>query len=445
MTQNEVYLYTHCVYDEKKIRKCIEASGVFDNIQKGNNVVIKPNFVQEKDSRSEEWEQVITHPAIITAVIQLLCEKLNGSGSIIIADAPMCATRFDKLLAHYPIGRWKQICKEGHLIFQIIDLRDEEWWIASNNAIIKKAQLPGDPLGKTLCNLRNDSSEFYGKKAGKGFYGADYDSDETNKAHDGENNWYSVSKTVMLADVFINLPKMKCHRKAGITCCLKNLIGINTNKNYLPHHSNGTPDEGGDQYDKAGPSQKIEGKLSHIFMKIVSKFTFLRPALVPVKSIGLLLFGGKNSKIRGGGWYGNDTLWRTIIDLNKVLFYGDPDGQLREKKDPYKQYIAIVDGIIAGEGNGPLEPDRKDCGYILAGVNPVSVDCVAAFLMGFDYKKIPMINNCFYIKKYQITDFDYDDIRCIIDDNKRMTINDIPSKYVTPFRAASGWAGHIEK
>jgi len=29
---------------------------------------------------------------------------------------------------------------------------------------------------------------------------------------------------------------LKLHRKAGITCALKNLIGINGNKEYLPHH-----------------------------------------------------------------------------------------------------------------------------------------------------------------------------------------------------------------
>ena len=32
-----------------------------------------------------------------------------------------------------------------------------------------------------------------------------------------------------------SLPKLKTHKKAGITCALKNLIGINGNKEYLPH------------------------------------------------------------------------------------------------------------------------------------------------------------------------------------------------------------------
>ena len=50
------------------------------------------------------------------------------------------------------------------------------------------------------------------------------------------------------ADVIINLPKLKTHQKAGITCALKNLIGINGNKEYLPHHRIGGFELGGDCY-----------------------------------------------------------------------------------------------------------------------------------------------------------------------------------------------------
>jgi hypothetical protein len=34
----------------------------------------------------------------------------------------------------------------------------------------------------------------------------------------------------------------------GMTCALKNLVGINANKNWLPHHTEGTPEQGGDQF-----------------------------------------------------------------------------------------------------------------------------------------------------------------------------------------------------
>ncbi len=40
-----------------------------------------------------------------------------------------------------------------------------------------------------------------------------------------------MSKSPLVADVFINLPKLKTHKKCGLTVNLKSLVGINANKN----------------------------------------------------------------------------------------------------------------------------------------------------------------------------------------------------------------------
>src|SRR6185436_17237787 len=68
------------------------------------------------------------------------------------------------------------------------------------------------------------------------------------KTHGKGRHRYLVAKDVLDADVVINLPKLKTHKKAGVTCALKNLIGINGNKEYLPHHRLGGSDLGGDCY-----------------------------------------------------------------------------------------------------------------------------------------------------------------------------------------------------
>jgi len=68
------------------------------------------------------------------------------------------------------------------------------------------------------------------------------------KTHHPGVHQYLVAKEVVDADVIINLPKLKTHKKAGVTCALKNLIGINGNKEYLPHHRVGGPKTGGDNY-----------------------------------------------------------------------------------------------------------------------------------------------------------------------------------------------------
>ena len=65
-----------------------------------------------------------------------------------------------------------------------------------------------------------------------------------------------ISRTALQSDVFINLPKLKTHKKVGVTLNLKNLVGINGNKNWLPHYAIGSPEENGDQF----PSKTTRGK-----------------------------------------------------------------------------------------------------------------------------------------------------------------------------------------
>jgi uncharacterized protein (DUF362 family) len=47
-------------------------------------------------------------------------------------------------------------------------------------------------------------------------------------------------------------------------------------------------------------------------------------------------------------------------------------------------HMGIIDGILAMEGRGPIEGTPVHMGVVLAGMDPVAVDTVAATLMGFD-------------------------------------------------------------
>src|SRR5262249_4524516 len=161
------------------------------------------------------------------------------------------------------------------------------------------------------------------------YFGADYDVGETNTVHSGGCHKYRVSRTIVSADVFINLPKMKTHKKAGITCSLKNLVGINTYKNWLPHHTEGTPDEGGDQFPWATAKNRRESRLLTTFRDVLTSHQRLGAILAPLKSMGRSVFGDTRHVIRNGNWYGNQTLWRMVLDLNKILLYANPDGSLR--------------------------------------------------------------------------------------------------------------------
>lgn len=95
------------------------------------------------------------------------------------------------------------------------------------------------------------------------------------------------------------------------------------------------------------------------------------------------------------------------------------------------------------QGNGPLEPDPVNMGYIFCGQNPVAIDFVCARFMGFDPLKIPMMKNSFRIDKYKICDYKYKDIKLQVD-GKEYFIDLLPKKYIHKFEPHFGWKGFIE-
>lgn len=442
LTSTKCYCYTSQQYDVDRLRATIADSSVLDCIRPGDRVFIKPNWVQERHQTRDEWDQMITHPAVITAVIKLVVEKLDGNGSIILGDSPMSPADFDKITELMPLGQWCKYCKQNGIDFSLVDMRNECWSTSKDGVILESFQLPGDPAGKITYNLEGCLSEFHGKKVTPGgYYGASYDTAETNKAHDGVNNLYEMGASVMLSDVFVNLPKLKTHKKAGMTCCLKNLVGVSTNKNLLPHHTAGTPEAGGDQFASSGASRKAEGAMTEKAKRLAKSSRIVAHLLVPMKWAVKRLMGDNRSVVRNGSWYGNDTIWRTVLDLNKILFYGDPEGNISDSVS--RRYVAIVDGVVAGEGEGPLEPDRIEAGILICGNNPVATDAVASKLIGFDYEKIPSIARAFEIQELPLIDNGPESLKCSIDGESFIGLGEVPAmlRLVPP----SGWVGHIEQ
>lgn len=443
MDEKTVYVCSCNEYDSDKIFNLLP-NEVFNEIRPGNKVVIKPNWIRENHiSKPNEWEQIITHPTVVTAVFQKVLHKLEGKGRISIVDGPETASDFEKIIAKYPVARWEKMVEKTEVQLEIIDLRDNEWE-DNGNVVLKRKDLPGDPRGSTHVNLKHESSEFFGHKPTNGYYGADSNINETNKAHNGEDNLYRVSKTVIESDVFVNVPKLKTHKKAGITANLKNLVGINTYKNYLPHNSIGTVCSGGDQFPESTSKSKVESRIMPILHQYFLSKPFFAFLLSPFISLGRKIFGSNEEVIRGGSWYGNNTIWRMIIDLNKVLFYAKPEGGLKKNTlSERKKYITIVDAIVAGEGNGPKSPDAILLGKILAGNCPATVDAVCALIMGFDYQKIPAIYNSFAIKNYSYFNGNIEETKVILD-GEQYTIEEVKNIEPSPVKPHKGWIGHIE-
>jgi len=141
-----------------------------------------------------------------------------------------------------------------------------------------------------------------------------------------------------------------------------------------------------------------------------------------------------------GSWYGNDTVWRTILDINKILFFADSDGQIHST--PQRKLFYLVDGIIAGEGEGPLAPDDRMLGILAAGENPLAVDLAMAWVAGYDYKKIPTLVNAVD------GSFLWPEGKSVVDlplqmSDKQYTLNEIKMNF--QLKPTAGWKGHIER
>ena len=414
-----------------------------DFIRAGDRVVLKPNWVKEHDERNPgpgRWEHIVTHPAVIEAMVRWVAERLQGRGSVIICDAPQTDSSFARL---------RDYCRLDDLIarsqaafpgvsFSLLDLRPEEWH-AVDGVTVSTIQLPGDPLGSTHVRL-DGASEFVGYQGQGRLYGASYDMAETNRRHEGLQHEYLLCRTPMEADVFINLPKLKTHKKVGLTCALKNLVGINANKNWLPHHTEGTPDQGGDQF----PAATAKARLEHTWMGTAKRWLKHRPGLsrlfVPMKKVGRVFFGDTHKVVRSGNWHGNDTCWRMVLDLNKCLFFFAGSGEPRLK--PIR-YLAVVDGIIGGEGNGPMAADPKSCGVIVSGTHPVAVDTVAATLMGFDWQKLRLLQGAFEMRELSFVSFQPHEIE-VASNNASWQGKLDHIKETFHFRPHFGWVGAIE-
>ena len=248
------------------VGEALDALGLPDDyVRPHDRVVLKPNWVKEHDERHPgpgQWEHVVTHPAVIEAVIRWAGTQLAGSGSITICDAPQTDSSFAVLNQYCDLDEMVERCRRDFpgTTIELLDLRPEEWH-AVDGVTVSKTQLPGDPAGETFVGL-NDASEFVGFHGDGRLFGASFNMAETNERHSGECHEYMLCRTPMDADVLINLPKLKSHKKVGVTCALKNLVGINANKNWLPHHTEGTPDQGGDQF----PASTAKAKLEHSWM-----------------------------------------------------------------------------------------------------------------------------------------------------------------------------------
>src|SRR5262249_3591393 len=152
------------------------------------------------------------------------------------------------------------------------------------------------------------------------------------------------------------------------------MVGINGHKNWIAHYRIGPPSQGGDEYPDDIPG---DAHLRHRVMRVVTDrllapqsrsrelaFRVLRRGYrIPKPLLGPLRFPGQEDELpEGGNWYGNDTAWRMTADLARTVLYADAGGTMQATQQ--RHFVSVVDGIVAGEREGPLAATPKACGVL---------------------------------------------------------------------------------
>ena len=411
----------------------------------GDTVVLKPNFIRNfRESDPDHADCLITHGSVIRAVLDYVYIALKGQGRITIADSPQNDGDFDAIREIAGLRQIKDFYRDkANFEVDVLDLRPEKA-NKIDGVIVGHEPLAGDPAGYVTVNLSLRSAFAPINELCHMLYGSEYDMGELHRHQHDDVHEYLIAKTILDADCVISLPKLKTHKKTGITVNMKNLVGINGNKNWLPHHREGTPSQGGDQYADDRLKHRMERITVTGFKRLFPFLGPLRPLVAgPVKALGKRIFGDTNiNTIRSGNWYGNDTTWRMVIDLNRILHYADASGALHDR--PVRRFFSVVDGIVAGEGNGPLDPVPRPTGWIIAGYNPVAVDLTCARLMGFDNQRLPVLHEALVEHSMPLATFNPADV-CVQSNDGRLgcRLGDVRD-WDESFKPHFGWKGHVE-
>jgi len=206
---------------------------------------------------------------------------------------------------------------------------------------------------------------------------------------------YRIAPPVLEANVVICVPKAKVHCSGGVTLAMKNMLGI------IP------------AWD--GPhEQAVLKDCAHT--SDVDRAAGAR-----------------------GIYLDNDTIWRSMADLNRILLYADAQGVLHPERQ--RRYLAIVDGIVAAE-ESQYHPHPYPLNTVVIGTDPVTVDAVTARCMGFDPRLLKSVTKAAARSDFSLGPAHPSQIKVIVSGGEGLST--LYCHALTPELHVFSWQGHLE-
>lgn len=412
-------------------------------IDPGDRVFVLPNFVTHRRSgRSmEEFQAKCTHGSVIRAVLDYASLATGDPGLVGFGNAPLQSCDYTRVAAETGAGAVARFYREvGGVDVGPHDLRLlVARWTRLGAMVDRQVRAPERMVAVDLAQ-HSLLDKFFSREATEPLVRVgDYPPHETMSYHGPGRHIYLIHRQVLEADVIISVPKLKTHQKVGITCALKGTVGAIARKECLAHHRRGGPEAGGDEYPQETALRRLASALAD---RAASPNVNLKSNLLRIASrllTRLLRVGPRG--VMGGAWSGNDTAWRMALDIARILRYARLDGTLSDR--PVRRHIALVDGIIAGEGEGPLKPQPRRTGAVLFSPDVCAIDAACAWVMGYDPMRIPLVANSFRDMAFPLTDIHMEDLHLLLD-GQDISPAELGRQFAPPFLATKGWRGTVE-
>ena len=389
-------------------------------------VLLKPNWVRHNKRQYDEL-CLRTHDQFTLAALRSILQRKPAS--VTIADAPVQGCVWDQVVRKEFIEAAHAVARQHGVPLVIKDFRRRTFIPRMNNPVADQRPLED----YVLFDLGRDSVLEPITTPGKNkFRVVDYHPDRLAESHAPGRHRYCIARDVFEHDLIITLPKVKTHQKSGLTNALKILVGINGDKDFLPHHRRGDPAHGGDCY----PDGNLPLRMAEYFLDLANRHQGTRRYRLFRRTAYTLwrLSLPSPEQNLGAAWHGNDTTWRMVLDLNRIAAFGKADGQCAAA--PQRTLYNLSDGIIGGEGDGPLIPDPLPLGVVSFSNHPAATDWIMALLMGFDPARIPLL-------LHAVEGLDWSQVAIELD-SRRVDLADI-TRLAIPTVPAPGWVRHLKQ